>query len=81
MISNPDTETVRRLRERVLIVTGAGASAESSIPIFRGAGGYWRNHDPRQLATVHAFERDPALVWTVRREVDAHPKCTPEPGA
>ncbi len=43
-------------------------SAESGIPTFRGAGGYWRNHDPTQLATQAAFDRDPALVWEWYRE-------------
>ena len=46
-----------------MILTGAGVSAESGIPTFRGAGGYWRKHDARTLATREAFERDPALVW------------------
>jgi NAD-dependent deacetylase len=51
------------LRGRVAVVTGAGVSAESGIPTFRGAGGYWRKHDARKLATREAFQRDPALVW------------------
>jgi NAD-dependent deacetylase len=51
------------LRGRVLVVTGSGVSAESGVPTFRGAGGYWRNHDPMQLATQAAFDRDPLLVW------------------
>jgi len=48
---------------RVLVITGAGVSAESGIPTFRGKGGYWRNFDAAQLATPEAFERDPKLVW------------------
>jgi NAD-dependent deacetylase len=60
-MSLPDLQTL--LRGRVLIVTGSGVSAESGIPTFRGAGGLWRNHDPMQLATQAAFDRDPALVW------------------
>ncbi len=47
----------------MLVITGAGVSAESGIPTFRGAGGLWRNLDPAQLATPEAFARDPALVW------------------
>jgi NAD-dependent deacetylase len=50
-----------------LVLTGAGISAESGIPTFRGAEGYWvvgsRNYQPEQLATRSAFARDPALVW------------------
>jgi NAD-dependent deacetylase len=48
---------------RILILTGAGVSAESGIPTFRGKDGYWRNLDPTKLATPEAFARDPQLVW------------------
>jgi NAD-dependent deacetylase len=48
---------------RVLVLTGAGVSAESGIPTFRGKDGYWRNLDPTKLATPQAFARDPQLVW------------------
>lgn len=47
----------------VAAVTGAGISAESGIPTFRGAGGLWRNFSPEKLATPEAFARDPRLVW------------------
>jgi NAD-dependent deacetylase len=53
---------------RVLVVTGAGISAESGIPTFRGAGGYWRNLDPTKLATQSAFDSDPEIVWEWYRE-------------
>jgi NAD-dependent deacetylase len=53
---------------RVLVITGAGISAESGIPTFRGQGGYWRRRDPRTLATPEAFARDPLLVWDWYRE-------------
>lgn len=48
---------------RILALCGAGLSAASGLPTFRGAGGLWRNHDPTSLATPEAFEADPALVW------------------
>ena len=53
---------------RVLVLTGAGVSAESGIPTFRGKDGYWRNFDPAKLATPEAFARDPQLVWEWYRE-------------
>src|SRR3954464_661984 len=53
---------------RVLAITGAGISAESGIPTFRGKDGYWRNLDPTKLATETAFRRDPELVWQWYRE-------------
>ena len=53
---------------RVLVLTGAGVSAESGIPTFRGKDGYWRNLDAAKLATPAAFARDPKLVWEWYRE-------------
>jgi NAD-dependent deacetylase len=57
---------------RVLVLTGAGVSAESGIPTFRGRDGYWRNLDPTKLATPEAFARDPQLVWAWYRERRQH---------
>jgi len=48
---------------RIAVLTGAGISAESGIPTFRGAGGLWRNFRPEDLATPEAFDRDPVTVW------------------
>jgi len=48
---------------RILALLGAGLSASSGLPTFRGAGGLWRTHDATSLATPEAFQRDPGLVW------------------
>jgi NAD-dependent deacetylase len=53
---------------RILVITGAGVSAESGIPTFRGKDGYWRNLDPAKLATPEAFAKNPNLVWEWYRE-------------
>jgi NAD-dependent deacetylase len=53
---------------RVLVLTGAGVSAESGIPTFRGKDGHWRDLDPAKLATPEAFAKDPGLVWQWYRE-------------
>jgi NAD-dependent deacetylase len=49
--------------ERVAALTGAGISAESGVPTFRGADGLWRDYNVMELATPQAFARDPELVW------------------
>ncbi|NP_001187449.1 NAD-dependent protein deacylase sirtuin-5, mitochondrial isoform X1 [Ictalurus punctatus] len=64
--------------KHIVILTGAGVSAESGVPTFRGAGGYWRKWQAQDLATPDAFSRDPSLVWEFyhyRREV----MCSKEP--
>jgi NAD-dependent deacetylase len=52
-----------RAATSLVVLTGAGTSAESGIPTFRGAGGLWRNYSPEELATPEAFARNPRLVW------------------
>lgn len=48
---------------RVVVLTGAGISAESGVPVFRGPAGLWRQFRPEDLATPDAFRRQPQLVW------------------
>lgn len=52
-----------RRAHRVTVLTGAGVSAASGVPTFRGADGLWRQHRAETLATPDAFARDPLLVW------------------
>jgi NAD-dependent deacetylase len=47
----------------VAVLTGAGVSAESGVPTFRGADGLWKRHRAESLATPEAFASDPKLVW------------------
>lgn len=64
----------------VVVLTGAGVSAESGVPTFRGADGLWRTYRAEDLATPHAFASDPQLVWEWyqwRRELVA--ACRPNP--
>ncbi|XP_062926021.1 NAD-dependent protein deacylase sirtuin-5, mitochondrial [Mobula hypostoma] len=49
--------------KHIAIITGAGASAESGVPTFRGAGGFWRKWQAQDLATPEAFSRNPSRVW------------------
>lgn len=48
---------------RITVLTGAGVSAASGVPTFRGSDGLWKNFRPEALATAEAFGRDPSLVW------------------
>jgi NAD-dependent deacetylase len=58
-------ELVARLRRGapILVLTGAGVSAESGLATFRGAGGLWEGRNPLELATPQAFAADPHTVW------------------
>uniref|UniRef100_A0A2K6SXL6 NAD-dependent protein deacylase sirtuin-5, mitochondrial n=1 Tax=Saimiri boliviensis boliviensis TaxID=39432 RepID=A0A2K6SXL6_SAIBB len=58
--------------KHIVIISGAGVSAESGVPTFRGAGGYWRKWQAQDLATPLAFAHNPSRVWEFyhyRREV------------
>lgn len=54
---------VFRSAQHVVALTGAGISAESGVPTFRGAGGLWRKYNAQDLATPSAFLANPSLVW------------------
>jgi NAD-dependent deacetylase len=80
-------EASQQLRERlrgpgpILVLTGAGVSAESGLATFRGPGGMWEGRDPMTLATPEAFAEDPETVWRFyawRREQAA--AARPNPG-
>ena len=79
----PEIEAARErlaAAQSVAVLTGAGISAESGIPTFRGPGGLWNNYRAEDLATPEAFARDPRLVWewyNWRRETIA--KARPNP--
>ena len=65
----------------IAVLTGAGISAESGVPTFRGDQGLWKQYKPEELATPEAFLKDPRLVWEWydwRRQTIA--KAVPNPG-
>jgi NAD-dependent deacetylase len=64
-VKNIPEEPVQRLSmaASLVVLTGAGVSAESGIVTFRGEDGLWKKHRPEQLATPEAFRKDPELVW------------------
>ncbi|HLX13384.1 MAG TPA: NAD-dependent deacylase [Bacteroidota bacterium] len=66
--------------ERIVVFTGAGISAESGVPTFRGAEGLWNKFKPEELANFDAFLQNPELVWewykyrkTVMKTVEPNP--------
>ncbi|MGD0667240.1 MAG: NAD-dependent deacylase [Bryobacteraceae bacterium] len=86
-VDSPETPGLERARDwlahaaSLAVLTGAGISAESGVPTFRGAGGLWKDYKPEDLATPEAFARDPRLVWewyNWRRErlAQAQPNAT-----
>ena len=71
--------------QHLVVLTGAGISAESGLPTFRGKEGYWKkgskNYHPMELATYQAFQEDPLTVWEwyqYRRSM--YTKASPNPG-
>jgi NAD-dependent deacetylase len=81
-IKNPIRQIAQRLQavSRITVLTGAGISAASGVPTFRGKEGLWKSYSPQDLATPDAFHRNPELVWewyNWRRELIS--KCRPNP--
>ena len=59
--SEDDRDPLLRSGSQLFVLTGAGISAESGIPVFQGTN--WRGHSHYELANIEAWERDPKLVW------------------
>ncbi|HEX2688786.1 MAG TPA: NAD-dependent deacylase [Kofleriaceae bacterium] len=67
--------------ERIVFFTGAGLSAESGIPTYRGHGGIWKEYDYQEYACQRAFDRDPDKVWDFHdKRRAAVAACEPNPG-
>ncbi len=65
-------QLVLRRVQSICVLTGAGVSAESGVPTFRGDDGLWKKFKPEELANFDAFIRNPSLVWewyTYRKQV------------
>ncbi len=76
-------ELIERLSKatKVVVSTGAGISAESGVPTFRGEDGIWKKMRPEELATVDGFMSNPTLVWEwYQYRRDLMNKVEPNPG-
>jgi NAD-dependent deacetylase len=74
-------ELARRART-ITVFTGAGISAESGIPTYRGEGGLWKRYDPAKYADIGYFRKDPTYYWSFFRDVryEALVRSAPNPG-
>jgi NAD-dependent deacetylase len=69
---SPALRTALSRARRIAFFTGAGISAESGVPTFRGNEGIWKKFRPEELATFEGFRKNPELVWEwyrLRKEV------------
>ena len=55
--------------KNIVAFTGAGISAESGIPTYRGSGGVWNKYDPEKYANVNEFTKDPSYYWSFFKEI------------
>ena len=73
-VSADERESGRALAEliveagRAVAMTGAGASAASGVPTYRGAGGSWTRYDPARYASIDYFQKDPGYYWRFFRD-------------
>jgi NAD-dependent deacetylase len=82
-MSDITNDLIERLSRagKVVVSTGAGGSAESGVPTFRGKDGIWNKMKPEELATVDGFMKNPQLVWEwYQYRRDLMSKVEPNPG-
>ena len=71
-------EIIANARHAV-VFTGAGVSAESGVPTFRGKDGLWTKYDPEEVASISGFRRDPKAFWNFSKELLLKKKAEPNP--
>ncbi len=80
---NGSIEKVAKLlanSKHAVVFTGAGISAESGIPTFRGKNGLWRRFDPEEVASIQGFMRNPKAFWNFAKELILKTKAEPNAG-
>ena len=66
--------------KHAVVFTGAGISAESGIPTFRGRDGLWKKFDPEEVASIRGFMRNPKAFWNFAKELILKTKAEPNAG-
>lgn len=85
MTESSDIEKIRRAAEilarskHAVVFTGAGVSAESGIPTFRGEDGLWKKYDPEEVASIHGFRKNPRAFWEFSMELTKKTQAEPNP--
>ncbi|MCS7144469.1 MAG: NAD-dependent protein deacetylase [Archaeoglobaceae archaeon] len=65
--------------KKAVVFTGAGISAESGIPTFRGEDGLWEKYDPEEVASIEGFRRNPRAFWEFSMELMKNTSAEPNP--
>lgn len=65
--------------KHAVVFTGAGISAESGVPTFRGKGGLWTKYDPIEVASIQGFKKNPKAFWNFSKELLVKKKAEPNP--
>ena len=65
--------------KHAVVFTGAGISAESGIPTFRGNDGLWRRYDPEEVASIQGFRRNAKALWNFAKELLVKVEAEPNP--
>ncbi|MFH0765238.1 MAG: NAD-dependent protein deacetylase, partial [Calditrichota bacterium] len=68
-LKNVQLKQMLNAAKSIVAFTGAGISAESGIPTFRGVGGLWTQYDPEKAVSIEYFRRDPSYYWQFFRDV------------
>ncbi|MEG9193962.1 MAG: NAD-dependent protein deacetylase [Candidatus Methanoglobus sp.] len=85
MLESSDIEKINRAAEILakskyaVVFTGAGISAESGIPTFRGEDGLWKKYDPEEVASIQGFRRNPRAFWEFSMELMKKTSAEPNP--
>ncbi|MGM0419792.1 MAG: SIR2 family NAD-dependent protein deacylase [Bacillota bacterium] len=66
--------------KHLVALTGAGISAESGIPTFRGGSGLWELYDPEEVASMSGFRRNPEAFWEFAQDLLLLEEASPNPG-